>query len=305
MLEEVEQGVKPQLAKLEEQRHEVLDQRLDQLIGERLLAQEAKRRSISVEELLKPEVLAKAPEVPDTEVPAFITQNKTRLPKLEDAELRLQVWDHLRAQKVNDQRQAYVQGLRDQGQVTVFLQAPDGARAYGGERRSRLRQGPQGRAHRPSWSSRISSARSARTSTPTLQQVLDKYPGKVKLVWRDYPLVSSIPGRPRPTKRPAARPTRASSGSITTCSSSARRATVAPGAQALRPGSQARRRGLRPVPGQRQRGRGRQGHSRRARASASPGRPASSSTGGLEGAQPFTAFQKIIDSELAKVAAKK
>src|SRR6202795_3683785 len=55
-LEEVEQGVKAQLAKLEEQRYEILDQRLDQLIGERLLAQEANRRSVSVEELLKTEV---------------------------------------------------------------------------------------------------------------------------------------------------------------------------------------------------------------------------------------------------------
>ncbi len=98
-LEEVEQGVKPQLAKLEEQRYEILDQRLDQLIGERLLAQEAKRRNVSVEDLLKTEVFSKAPEVPDTEVQAFITQNKGRLPKMDDKELRLKVWDHLRPRR--------------------------------------------------------------------------------------------------------------------------------------------------------------------------------------------------------------
>src|SRR4249920_4046303 len=101
-VEELEQLVKPQLAKLEEQRYEILDQRLNQMIGERLLAQEAKRRNVSVEDLLKTEVFAKAPDVPDSEVEAFITQNKGRLPKMDDKELRLKVWDHLRSQKVNE-----------------------------------------------------------------------------------------------------------------------------------------------------------------------------------------------------------
>ena len=90
-IEEVEQGVKPQLAKLEEQRYEILDQRLEQLIGERLLSQEAKRRNVSVEQLLKTEVFGKAPEVPDSDVTAFINQNRARMPKMDDKELRLKV----------------------------------------------------------------------------------------------------------------------------------------------------------------------------------------------------------------------
>jgi parvulin-like peptidyl-prolyl isomerase len=97
-LDEVEQSVKPQLAKLEEQRYELLDQRLEQLIGEKLVTQEAKRRNMSVEELMKTEVYAKAPEVPDGEVTAFINQNRARLPKMDDKELRLKVWDYLRNQ---------------------------------------------------------------------------------------------------------------------------------------------------------------------------------------------------------------
>ena len=95
-MEEVEQGVKPQLTKLEEQRYEILDQRLDQLIGERLLAQEAKRRNVSVDQLLKNEVLSKVPDVPDSQVTAFLTQNWARLPKIDDKELRVKVSEHLR-----------------------------------------------------------------------------------------------------------------------------------------------------------------------------------------------------------------
>jgi hypothetical protein len=81
MLQEVEQAVRPQLAKLEEQRYAILDQKLDQLIGDRLLAQEAKRHNVSVEQLLKTEVYAKAPEVPDGDVTAFINQNQPSCPR--------------------------------------------------------------------------------------------------------------------------------------------------------------------------------------------------------------------------------
>jgi len=194
-LEEVEQAVKPQLAKLEEQRYEILDQRLDQLIGERLLAQEAKRRSISVEELLKTEVFAKAPDVPDSEVTAFINQNRGRLPKMDDKELRLKVWDHLRSQKVNEQRQSYVQGLRGQSKVTVLLQEPTSARYdVSGDRGF-----SRGAKDAPVTIVEFSDFQCpfCKTANTTVKQVLDKYPGKVRLVFRDYPLASLHPQAPK------------------------------------------------------------------------------------------------------------
>src|SRR6185503_11975213 len=187
-LEELEQAVKPQLAKLEEQRYEILDQRLDQLIGERLLAQEAKRRNVSVEDLLKTEVFAKAPDVPDSEVTGFINQNRARLPKMDDKELRLKVWDHLRSQKVNEQRQSYVQGLRGQSKVTVLLQEPTSARYdVSGDRG--FAQGPK---DAPVTIVEFSDFQCpfCKTATATIKQVLDKYPDKVRLVFRDYPLAS-------------------------------------------------------------------------------------------------------------------
>jgi protein-disulfide isomerase len=194
-IEELEQAVKPQLAKLEEQRYEILDQRLDQLIGERLLAQEAKRRSVSVEQLLKTEVLAKAPDIPDSEVTAFINQNRARLPKMDEKELRLKVWDHLRSQKVNEQRQSYVQALRGQGQVTVLLQEPVSARYdVSGDRG--FSRGPK---NAPVTIVEFSDFQCpfCKTATATIKQVLDKYPDKVRLVFRDYPLASIHPQAPK------------------------------------------------------------------------------------------------------------
>jgi len=194
-IEELEQAVKPQLAKLEEQRYEILDQRLDQLIGERLLAQEAKRRSVSVEQLLKTEVLAKAPDIPDSEVTAFINQNRARLPKMDEKELRLKVWDHLRSQKVNEQRQSYVQGLRGQSKVTVLLQEPVSARYdVSGDRG--FSRGPK---NAPVTIVEFSDFQCpfCKTATATIKQVLDKYPDKVRLVFRDYPLASIHPQAPK------------------------------------------------------------------------------------------------------------
>lgn len=194
-LEEVEQGVKPQLAKLEEQRYELLDRKLDQLIAERLLAQEAKRRNVSVEEVLKTEVLAKVPDVPDSEVTAFINQNKARMPKMDDKELRLKVSEHLRSQRVNEQRQSYVQGLRGQSKVTVLLQEPISARYdVSGDRG--FSRGPK---DAPVTIVEFSDFQCpfCKTANATVKQVLDKYPGKVRLVFRDYPLASLHPQAPK------------------------------------------------------------------------------------------------------------
>ena len=194
-LEEVEQGVKPQLAKLEEQRYEILDQRLDQLIAERLLAQEAKRRNVSVEQLLKTEVFAKAPDIPDAEVTSFINQNRSRMPKMDEKELRLKVWDHLRSQKVNEQRQSYVQGLRGQTKVTVLLEEPTSARFdVSGDRG--FARGPK---DAPITIVEFSDFQCpfCKTGNATVKQVLDKYPGKVRLVFRDYPLASIHPQAPK------------------------------------------------------------------------------------------------------------
>ncbi len=194
-LEEVEQAVRPQLIKLDEQRYEILDQKLDQLIGDRLLAQEAKRKNVSVEQLLKTEVYSKAPEVPDSDVTAFMNQNRARLPKMDEKELRLKVWDHLRSQKVNEQRQSYVQGLRGQAKVTVLLEEPTSARYEVSGDRGFVR-GPK---DAPVTVVEFSDFQCpfCKTANATVKQLLDKYPGKVRLVFRDYPLATLHPQAPK------------------------------------------------------------------------------------------------------------
>jgi len=129
-LEELEEPLAAQLAELEQKRHQLLSERLEHLIGERLLAQEAKRRGISLEELLKSEVYARAREVTEAEVATFMRQKRARLPRgADEADLRLKVWDYLRSRRVSERRQEYVATLRAQAKVTVSLREPEPLRA--------------------------------------------------------------------------------------------------------------------------------------------------------------------------------
>lgn len=123
-LKELEKAVAVQLARLEEEKFHLLQSKLEELIEERLLAREAKRRGVTTEALLKAEVFSKVPEVTEAEVTAFITQNKTRLQE-ETAELRRRVRDHLGDQKVTQQRRAYVASLEQGVKVQRFLEEPE------------------------------------------------------------------------------------------------------------------------------------------------------------------------------------
>jgi protein-disulfide isomerase len=194
-LNEVMEGVKRELAKLDEQRHAVIEQRLEQLIDERLVAQEAKRQGVSVEDLMKREVLAKTPAVPEPEVTAFITQNKARLPKMDDAQLRLRVSEHLRGQKAAQQRQVYLQGLRERGVVTVHLPAPPIVRHPVSTDRGFAKGGKDAPVTIVEFSD--FQCPFCRNVNATLQQVLDRYPGKVRLLFRDFPLAQLHPGAPK------------------------------------------------------------------------------------------------------------
>ena len=60
-LEEVHHALHGQLAQIERQRYNLLSQQLEQLIVQRLLVQEAKKRGVTVEQLLREELYAKVP----------------------------------------------------------------------------------------------------------------------------------------------------------------------------------------------------------------------------------------------------
>src|SRR2546425_333575 len=76
---EIEQALGAQVRRLEQQIYEMKRQRLEAVIGERLLALEAARQGLAVQALLDAEVTAKAEPVTDEEVERFYQANRAQL----------------------------------------------------------------------------------------------------------------------------------------------------------------------------------------------------------------------------------
>jgi protein-disulfide isomerase len=167
---------------------------LDELIEERLLEQEAKRRAMTVEALLKAEVSSKVPEVTDAEVTSFITENKARL-RGETAELRPKVRDYLRDQKVAQQAKVFVARLRQGAKVAIFLEEPEPIRvAVKGE--GAFVKGPKDAPVTLVEFTDFHCPFCGRT-VATLKDVMREYDGKIRWVFRDFPIASLHPRAPK------------------------------------------------------------------------------------------------------------
>ena len=194
-LEELYRAAEKDLNQIDLQRHELLETKLDQMISQRLLDGEAKRRGLSVEQLLEEEVSRKAPKVSDEEVTDFIAKNRSRLSAGDDGELRLKVWDYLRGQKVNQQRSDYVRALWLKAGVEVVLPEPSAARVQVDSNKGFV-LGPK---DAPVAIVEFSDFQCpfCKSVIATLKQLMAEYKGKVKLVFRDFPLADIHPLAPK------------------------------------------------------------------------------------------------------------
>jgi len=188
-MRDLERALAPQLAKLQEQKYQLMQSKLDELIEGRLLEQEAKRRGMTVEALLKAEVLSKVPKVTETEVATFISENKARL-KGEGADISAKVRDYLTSQKEARQRRVYVAGLLQGAKVATFLQEPEPIRIT--VKAEGFAKGPKDAPvtlveftdfHCPFCGRAVA----------TLKDVMREYDGKIRWVFRDFPIASLHP----------------------------------------------------------------------------------------------------------------
>jgi len=121
--QDLEHALAAEFSNLEQRRRILMQRKLDQLIDERLLAQEAQRRGVTIQQLLQTEAAASA-AVTEEEVDAFIAQRHVRLPEGDKGDVRERVRGYLGAQKTNDQNHRYIASLRAQSHVDVYLK-PD------------------------------------------------------------------------------------------------------------------------------------------------------------------------------------
>ena len=182
---EIEQALGARLRRLEQQTYEMKRQKLEAVIGERLLAREAAKQGLSVQALLDAEVTAKAETVTDEEVESFYQANRAHL-KGDEVEARERIRAYFRSQKLVARRQAYMRSLRSEATVVVLLQEPPAFRAEVGVEGAPFR----GPAAAPVTIVTFSDFHCAfcKRVVPTLTQILSRYGEKVKVVFRDFPI---------------------------------------------------------------------------------------------------------------------
>ncbi|HXK29813.1 MAG: hypothetical protein A3H27_18140 [Acidobacteria bacterium RIFCSPLOWO2_02_FULL_59_13] len=192
--EEFDRVLGAKTAQLEEQVYNLKRQELDNLISQKLLAQEAAKRKISVTELLDQEVTSKVGLVTEQEIDAFYRINKSGL-QGDEATVRQQIRAFLQQQKLNASRSLYLKSLQSQARITVRLEPPTAGRKqvsvdgapWRGAAKAAVTLVEFSDFHCPF----------CKQSQATLKQLLEQYAGKVKFVYRDFPIESIHPGAQR------------------------------------------------------------------------------------------------------------
>ena len=195
---ELEQRVAGRLTRLRQEEYEIRKQVLDELIAERLVTAEAARRKVSPEDLLRQEVDAKTPALPADRLQLIYEQNKERFAGQSREQALAKIREVLGERAKATRRAAYEAELRAGARVAVRLEAPRVAIEI-----------PKGAPSTGPASAPVTIVEFTDYQCPychraqtVIDEVLSRYPGKVRLVHLDFPL----DGHPGAT--PAARAAR-------------------------------------------------------------------------------------------------
>jgi protein-disulfide isomerase len=187
---ELDKAAKPKLARIEseyaEQVHGTKTQTLDEMIDKRLLEAKAKSEGITVEKLVEREVTSKVASPSDGEVRSAydkMVASGRQLPPFD--QIKGQLVNFLKERGTEDVRKAYVGKLRTDAKVEVMLPPllPPKVEVAA--------EGPaRGEDKAPITIVEFSDFECPYCvrAEESVKQVMDTYKGKVRLVYRDYPL---------------------------------------------------------------------------------------------------------------------
>src|SRR5256884_3940569 len=174
--------VQAQVFQLRVQGYEVKSKALENLVNQKVLEAEARKRGLPAEKVLAQEVDAKIPEPTEAELQALYIVQKEQLRKSFD-ELKAQLQQLLKRARLQQARQDYYTRLREQAAVSIFLQKPKVEVTHDPAR------------HRGSAKAAVVIVEFSdfqcpycQAVAPTLRKLLAKYEGRVSLAYRDLPL---------------------------------------------------------------------------------------------------------------------
>ena len=180
---EVLEAAAPQLAKLRQQEYDILKQALDRIVEEHLLEAAAKKEGKTVDEYLKEKIDSKVVEPSDDEIKETYEKYKSKLRGQTLEQARQKIVDFLKRQQMQQLYQDLIASLRKETKVRVMLEPPRVEVSTDDDPALGPADAPVtivafsdyqcpfcGRAER------------------TMKRVLENYKGKVRYVFRDFPL---------------------------------------------------------------------------------------------------------------------
>jgi len=172
----------PKLLQLRTQEYQMKSTALEELIGQRLLEAEAKKRGLSTENLLEQEVESKVADPSDAEVEGYYLAIKNQVNQpFQDVKSVLQ--KGVKSLHIQQARQDYVDSLRAKTEVVVLMRPPKVEVAYDPAR-------VRGDAKAPVTIVEFSDFQCpfCQKAQVTLKNLLAKYDGRVKLAFLDFPM---------------------------------------------------------------------------------------------------------------------
>jgi protein-disulfide isomerase len=187
---ELDDKISAQLAQIDEQKHNARKQGLENLINERLLTDEAKKRGMTQDALVKAEVEDKVSPPTDEEIKKFYDANQARMGGMTFEQMKDRLAQYLSNTPKQAKFRELVTKLREQAGVKVSLPAPPKPR------RQVAATGPT----RGPADAKVTIVEFSDFQCPfcsrahdTVEEVMRSYAGKVKLVYRQMPLTQLHP----------------------------------------------------------------------------------------------------------------
>lgn len=174
--------VASQLMPLRNQEYQLKKKALDNLVDEKLLEAEAKKKGLTSVKLLEQEVDSKVSDATDAELNAVYLAQRDQLNRPFN-EAKPQLQQTLKRAKIQQAHEDYYAQLRAQAGVTILLHPP---RAEVSFDPARVRGNPKAAVMIVEFSDFQCSYCSA--VEPTLKNVLSKHPDQVALAFRDLPI---------------------------------------------------------------------------------------------------------------------
>jgi protein-disulfide isomerase len=187
---DVENSLGAKLSRLEEQIYALKRAEVDAIIAQRLLAQEAARRGVTVAALMDEEVTAKVALVTEQEIDAAFQANRARA-RGDEATVRLQIRNRLQQQKLDARRDAFLASLRSKAQVVVRLEPPAAARVDVAIADSPMRGAADAAVTIVEFSD--FECPFCKRAQETIAKLAERYPGRIRFVYRDFPLENIHP----------------------------------------------------------------------------------------------------------------